>query len=189
MVTADRRILTSYFLDFATGGLDRENLSKFVPLPIILTLSELKNLDSTDAIISGTIRVDNTDLVTVYRPTTLGDHGSGEGLYLGRQEGLELTLNDPQMSRRHALIQKSGMSWYISDLNSKNGTVLFDIHKNKRVHVARHPAKTELGTSAFMTFGGHWYRFLTPERFYAQLKRKSREYSERLSNETSDGFN
>lgn len=188
MSEASRRILTSYFLDFAMGGLTRENLSQSVPFPLLLTLSEIKDLDTTDAMISGTIRIDNTDLVTVYKPTAQSDRGHGVGLYIGRSKGLELTLNDPQISRRHALIHKSGVSWFISDLGSKNGTTLYDIHQNRRSKVARHPGKTELGTSAFMTFGGHWYRFLTPERFYAQLKRKSKEYSERLSNETSDGI-
>lgn len=188
MTESSRRILTSYFLDFAMGGLTRENLAQVVPYPLLLTLSEIKDLDTTDAMISGTIRIDNTDLVTVYKPQSVSDRGHGEGLYVGRSKGLELTLNDPQISRSHALIHQCGVSWFISDLGSKNGTSLYDIHANKRIKVARHPGKTELGTSAFMTFGGHWYRFLTPERFYAHLKRKSKEYAERLSNETSDGL-
>jgi hypothetical protein len=188
VVEAKRRILTSYFLDYSLGGLNRENLLRNVPLPVLLTLIDCNHSSETTAIISGTVRIDNTDLVTVYSPTYMGDHGMGEGLYVGRTAGFELTLKDAEISRQHAIIQKIGPNWFISDLGSRNGTASFDIHTSKRVAVPRYPAKQSLETSAFLTFGGSWYRFFTPERFFAQIKRKSVEYKKRLSSETSDGL-
>lgn len=43
---------------------------------------------------------------------------------LGRGEGVELRLNDPQVSRRHAKILAVHNRYYIQDLGSTNGTYL-----------------------------------------------------------------
>jgi pSer/pThr/pTyr-binding forkhead associated (FHA) protein len=43
-------------------------------------------------------------------------------LAIGRQEGLGVTLADDWVSRRHALIRRSGDEFVLEDLGSSNGT-------------------------------------------------------------------
>jgi pSer/pThr/pTyr-binding forkhead associated (FHA) protein len=43
-------------------------------------------------------------------------------LAIGRQEGLGVTLADDWVSRRHALIRRTGDEFVLEDLGSSNGT-------------------------------------------------------------------
>jgi pSer/pThr/pTyr-binding forkhead associated (FHA) protein len=45
----------------------------------------------------------------------------GEGV-LGRDPGVEYSIDDPTVSRRHAEMVKSGEGWRLRDLGSANGT-------------------------------------------------------------------
>jgi pSer/pThr/pTyr-binding forkhead associated (FHA) protein len=45
-------------------------------------------------------------------------------LRIGRQDTLDVVLQDPSVSRRHAEILPAGDGWFLSDLASSNGTYL-----------------------------------------------------------------
>jgi two-component system cell cycle response regulator len=45
-------------------------------------------------------------------------------MVLGRDPGVELTVNDPSISRQHAKVIKKGEEVVLQDLNSSNGTVV-----------------------------------------------------------------
>jgi hypothetical protein len=49
-----------------------------------------------------------------------------EQAHIGRGKNNEITLNDPQVSRRHALIQVEGDTCSVRDLKSSNGTFVND---------------------------------------------------------------
>jgi HD-GYP domain-containing protein (c-di-GMP phosphodiesterase class II)/pSer/pThr/pTyr-binding forkhead associated (FHA) protein len=49
---------------------------------------------------------------------------SGELLRVGRLDALEITLDDPSVSRQHAEIQATDRGWMVRDLGSTNGTRL-----------------------------------------------------------------
>lgn len=46
----------------------------------------------------------------------------GRGVVIGRDPGLDLTLDDPNVSRRHALVAFDGNGLTLTDLGSTNGT-------------------------------------------------------------------
>jgi hypothetical protein len=52
---------------------------------------------------------------------------------LGRQEGVQIPLNDGKASREHAKIFRQGADVVIVDLNSRNGTLVNDAKVTKRV--------------------------------------------------------
>ncbi|MDZ4159374.1 MAG: FHA domain-containing protein [Anaerolineaceae bacterium] len=43
-------------------------------------------------------------------------------LFVGRDQANDITINDPEMSRRHARIYREGANYLIEDLGSTNGT-------------------------------------------------------------------
>lgn len=43
---------------------------------------------------------------------------------IGRDDSCDFTISDPRVSRRHVLISRSGDSYYVEDLNSRNGTFI-----------------------------------------------------------------
>src|SRR6478752_7057995 len=45
-------------------------------------------------------------------------------LRIGRLENLEVSINDPSISRRHAEIEWTENGWVVRDLGSTNGTFL-----------------------------------------------------------------
>lgn len=47
---------------------------------------------------------------------------SGRQMVIGREEGMDITLQDPESSRRHALVSWQGGQFVIEDLGSTNGT-------------------------------------------------------------------
>jgi pSer/pThr/pTyr-binding forkhead associated (FHA) protein len=47
---------------------------------------------------------------------------SGNQIVIGREEGMDIALQDPESSRRHALVSWRGGQFVIEDLGSTNGT-------------------------------------------------------------------
>ena len=65
---------------------------------------------------------------------------------LGRSRDCDIVVDDPNVSRQHAEIDRSGEGWIIQDLGSTNGVVL----NGRRIRTAQplHPGdRIELGTS------------------------------------------
>jgi predicted component of type VI protein secretion system len=57
---------------------------------------------------------------------------AGERTLLGRDPGADLVVNDPSVSRRHALIERRPEGWVVFDQRSANGTFI----NNQRVEQA-----------------------------------------------------
>jgi predicted component of type VI protein secretion system len=49
-----------------------------------------------------------------------------ERVLLGRDPGVDVVLNDPSISRRHAVLERRGTFWVVLDQQSANGTWLDD---------------------------------------------------------------
>lgn len=49
---------------------------------------------------------------------------TGDEMTIGRDPANEIVLDHPKISRQHARLQYDGRSYWISDLNSRNGTIL-----------------------------------------------------------------
>jgi hypothetical protein len=49
---------------------------------------------------------------------------TGEEIILGREEGLGISIRDPEVSRRHARVFWQSADYYVEDLGSTNGTFL-----------------------------------------------------------------
>jgi hypothetical protein len=50
----------------------------------------------------------------------------GERVLLGRDPAADVVLNDPSVSRRHAVIERRGVFWVVLDQQSANGTWIDD---------------------------------------------------------------
>lgn len=51
------------------------------------------------------------------------DLSDGRGLSIGRDpRGTVVLSDDPMVSRKHALVQRVGSGWILSDMGSRNGT-------------------------------------------------------------------
>lgn len=55
---------------------------------------------------------------------------SGDEILIGRDPGADIAIDDPSMSRRHALIVRRGGRYYLRDLGSSNGTYLDGVLHN-----------------------------------------------------------
>lgn len=73
----------------------------------------------------------------------------GGSTLIGRDEGMDFQLHDPSVSRRHALIERSGGAYIIRDLGSSNGTFV----NGMRVH------ETELLPNDRVRIGDTLFRF------------------------------
>jgi predicted component of type VI protein secretion system len=75
-----------------------------------------------------------------------------ERVVLGRDPGVDIVLNDPSVSRRHAVIERRGVFWVVLDQQSANGTWLDD----RRVTEAalQGGQRLRLGAVAFTVAGG-----------------------------------
>lgn len=73
-------------------------------------------------------------------------------LTVGRTEGNDLKLNDPNVSRHHARIDFDGQTFSVTDLNSTNGTFLGDSRLLPGVKETWLPGVQ-------LRVGGHWFKF------------------------------
>jgi hypothetical protein len=69
---------------------------------------------------------------------------AGDRTLLGRDPGADLVVNDPSVSRRHALIERRPEGWVVLDQRSANGTFV----NNQRVDQAFLPAGSQLRLGA-----------------------------------------
>jgi two-component system, NtrC family, response regulator AtoC len=74
----------------------------------------------------------------------------GNELLIGRDEGCGLRLNDPDVSRRHARIQRDGFELVLNDLNSRNGTFV-NAHPIQRALLVRGDVVRLGGSVALVT--------------------------------------
>jgi diguanylate cyclase (GGDEF)-like protein len=72
-------------------------------------------------------------------------------LVVGRGDNCDIRINDPSVSRRHAIVQAGADGWEVSDLGSTNGTFL------NNVSVASAP----LRDGDYLRVGNAIHRFLT----------------------------
>jgi hypothetical protein len=71
---------------------------------------------------------------------------TGQSMTIGRSRDCDVIVEDPNISRKHAAVQRSGSSWVIEDLGSTNGVLV----NGRRVGAPQplHPGdRIELGTS------------------------------------------
>lgn len=75
-----------------------------------------------------------------------------ERVVLGRDPAVDIVLNDPSVSRRHAVIERRGVFWVVLDQQSANGTWIDD----RRVTEAALESgqRLRLGAVAFTVSGG-----------------------------------
>ena len=60
--------------------------------------------------------------------------GSPPSISIGRDASCELMISDdPDLSRRHARIFRSGSSWMLEDLHSSNGTFIGEFQAARRL--------------------------------------------------------
>lgn len=79
---------------------------------------------------------------------------------IGRDRKVSLCIQDKRLSRRHAVIQYiQGQGFYLSDLNSTNGTYL-NSEPVRRPVLLREGDRIRLGSLAFIFFISHGYREL-----------------------------
>lgn len=58
--------------------------------------------------------------------------GNSNEWYMGRSKDCDFIINDPNISRRHAIIRKDWEGYYVEDLGSKNGVLVNDKKVIKR---------------------------------------------------------
>ncbi len=75
-----------------------------------------------------------------------------QDLLIGRDRNVNMHIDDPQASRRHALIQKAGQEYLLIDQNSTNGTAL----NGKQVHqpaILKHGDRISIGDTQIRVEG------------------------------------
>lgn len=64
------------------------------------------------------------EIEDIYEIAVENDNGKGPEILVGRETNCDLCINNPAVSRQHALIYYDGVRWLVRDLNSKNGIKL-----------------------------------------------------------------
>ena len=93
-----------------------------------------------------------TELVEKLIDVVTGDvyEVTGQQCVIGRERAAtDVTLRDPNVSRRHAQLTYTGQDWSIEDLNSTNGTLV----NNRRV------TRCPLRSGDMVTFGLSTFEF------------------------------
>jgi len=78
----------------------------------------------------------------------------GDSIIIGRSNTADLTIADRSLSRQHARIYRSGDSWFVEDLDSRNGSYL----DGERVEGTR-----RLENGIQLNLGSSYLRLLEPE--------------------------
>jgi hypothetical protein len=98
---------------------------------------------------------------------TEGTPSSGGGVSIGRSESNDVVIENPSVSRFHALIHRDvrTQTWTISDAGSRNGTWV----EGKRVEPDHAVTLTDGCT---LRVGDAVLRFYLPQSFYEYVQRK-----------------
>ena len=80
-------------------------------------------------------------------------------LVIGRHTSCDVVVDDPQVSRRHAVLERVAGGWTAADLGSRNGTTLndsplltsapiydADVHRHRRQPVRDSGARSDAAT-------------------------------------------
>jgi hypothetical protein len=71
---------------------------------------------------------------------------------LGRDEACHFRVNDPRLSRQHAAIAHDAARYFLSDLNSRNGTFLNGQRLGSERHLLNTGDEIQLGTLVVLRF-------------------------------------
>src|SRR2546426_1359958 len=71
-----------------------------------------------------------------------------EPVVIGRETAAEICLADPSVSRRHSRLEENGDQFWISDLQSLNGTFVNDVPVKERV--LQHGDRIRIGDTQFL---------------------------------------
>ncbi len=85
-------------------------------------------------------------------------HVGAEPLVIGRGDACDVHINENSVSRRHAVLQRGGGGWTVTDLGSTNGTFLNNVHV----------ASAAIKDGDYLRVGNCIYRFLTGNNVEAQ---------------------
>lgn len=168
-----RQALTTYFFEFALGHLSRGNLFDRVPLPVLVF--NPKTLEQ-ESIGRESMVIDDPDLVMVYRPEGLTETQFGKGLYLGRAPGANIVVDDPECEMYQAFFKQQHGQWSMTDIEGKNRCFAFDMASNQVQSLPKAPTFTALGDSTYLRICQRWYHFMTPLRFFAEIRRREKQF-------------
>ncbi len=81
----------------------------------------------------------------------------GRSCVIGRRSDNDLSLNDAQVSRRHALLTRFGEEWWVNDLDSRNGVSVNGL-KIKNARRLRHGDQIRIAGHTIIFENGHQER-------------------------------
>lgn len=73
----------------------------------------------------------------------------GERVTIGRDEAVEVTIDEPSASRRHAVIERRRDGFYLRDLGSTNGTYLHGLLRGEEKRL-REGDRFRIGRTEFL---------------------------------------
>ena len=72
----------------------------------------------------------------------------GDKIYIGRSEGSTIVVTDPFVSRNHCVIIKRGGSYFLQEVNARNGVAVDDVNISPRQEFQlEHGSLIEIGAS------------------------------------------
>jgi len=75
-----------------------------------------------------------------------------KNLYIGRDEDNDIIINHHSVSRKHLKLSFIGGKWYITDLNSKNGTYISNQRINNELYLLKNDDSGIIGADIFVSF-------------------------------------
>ena len=138
----DRELHTEITDEYGLGELAREIEKEVKETQELQTENHLKTEPEYD--LQTTLLISQSELAQKRRLISLSDKGEISVEYfpflVGKNKGLvDMCLNEPSVSRLHAKLEREGAEYYITDLNSTNGTkingVLLGANERKQIQI------------------------------------------------------